>query len=350
MSPESAVDVLAVRDGRGSAYAELSRRVRQAGLLDRRPGYYAVKIGVNLALLAVGWTAFWLLGDSWLQVIVAAFLALVFTQLAFVGHDAGHRQIFARRRTNAVVGLLHGNLLVGLSYDWWVDKHNRHHAHPNEEDHDPDIGAGVISFLDSHALARRGLGRVVVRYQAYLFFPILFLEALHLHYASVRAVLRGGVRSRRIETTLLGVHLVGYLAALLLVLSPSQALVFFAVHQGLFGFYLGISFAPNHKGMPIVTEQDGLDFLHRQVLTSRDVRGGRFVDFVFGGLNHQIEHHLFPSMPRPSLRRATVLIRTFCLEHGVPYRESGLLRSYAEALHHLHVVGTAGRGTPSSTG
>jgi fatty acid desaturase len=325
--------------GRGSDYAELSRRVKQAGLLDRRPAYYAAKMIVNGLLLVGGWAAFFLLGDSWLQLIVAAFLAVAFTQMSFIGHDAGHQQIFRRRRANRLVGLAHGNLLLGLSYDWWVSKHNRHHSHPNDVDRDPDVGAGAIAFTAEHAAARRGLGRVLARHQAYLFFPLLLLEGLHLHVASVRAVLRAGLKTQATEAALLALHFAGYLAAVLFVLSPVRALAFVAVQQGLFGLYLGCSFAPNHKGMPTVSDEDNLDFLRRQVLTSRNVRGGRFIDFLLGGLNYQIEHHLFPSMPRPSLRRAKALVRAFCLQHGLPYHESSLVGSYAQALRHLDSVG-----------
>jgi fatty acid desaturase len=329
----------------GSDYAELSGRIRQAGLLDRRPAYYAMKIGLNTVLLAAGWTAFFLLGDSWYQLIAAAWLAVVSTQVAFVGHDAGHRQIFRTRRPNDLVGLAHANLLLGVSYGWWVGKHNRHHSHPNHEDRDPDITIGAVAFTAGQARARRGLARLMASYQAYLFFPMLLGEAVHLHAASVRALLGGTVRFKRLEALLLLAHTAGYVTALLLVLSPLRAAVFVIVQQGLLGLYLGCAFAPNHKGMPVLTEQDELDFLRRQVLTSRNVRGGRLVDFVLGGLNYQIEHHLFPSLPRPSLRHAQGLVRAFCLEHGLPYCERTFVGSYTEALRHLHMVGDGIRPT-----
>jgi fatty acid desaturase len=331
--------------GRGSDYAGLSREVKQAGLLDRRPAYYALKIAANLTLFTAGWVVFALLGRSWWQLLVAVFLAVMFTQIAFVGHDAGHRQIFGSKRANDLLGHLHGGLLVGLSYVWWVDKHNRHHAHPNHEGHDPDISSGAIAFTDAHARARRGLGALLARSQAYLFFPMLLLEGLHLHVASVRGLLdrtRTSPMTTLAETTLLLTHAAGYLVALLLVLSPLQAVCFLIVQQGLFGVYMGCSFAPNHKGMPIIMGSDEkIDYLRRQVLTSRNVRGGRFIDFALGGLNYQIEHHLFPSMPRPSLRRAQALVRAYCEQHGIPYTETSLARSYTEVLRHLHAVGRA---------
>jgi fatty acid desaturase len=326
---------------RGSDYAELSRQIKQAGLFDRRPTYYAFKIAANLALFAAGWVVFALLGRSWWQLLVAVFLAVMFTQVAFVGHDAGHKQIFRSKRANDLLGHLHGGLLVGLSYGWWVDKHNRHHSHPNHEGRDPDIASGAIAFTQEQARARRGLGALLARSQAYLFFPMLLLEGLNLHVASVRALLdRTGTPSKTkpAEAAMLIAHTAAYLTALFLVLSPLQAVCFLLVQQGLFGFYMGCSFAPNHKGMPIFGADDKIDYLRRQVLTSRNVRGGRLTDFVLGGLNYQIEHHLFPSMPRPSLRRAQALVRACCERHGIAYTETSLAGSYGQVLRHLSAV------------
>jgi len=327
------------RMGRWSEYTQLSRQIKQAGLLERRHGWYAARISLNLALLAVGLAAFVVLGESWWQLLTAAYLAVVATQLTFVGHDAGHRQIFRSRRANDLVGLLHGNLLVGISFGWWVPKHNAHHTNPNDEDLDPDIGIAVLAFTAAQARGKHGLARMISRSQAWLFFPLLLLEAAHLHLASVKAIVRGSGRANTVEGLLLLVHLAVYVSVLVVVLTPVQALAFVVVQQGLFGLYLGCAFAPNHKGMPTLTQGDQLDFLRRQVLTSRNVAGSRLVDWLLGGLNYQIEHHLFPTMPRPNLRRAQPLVRAFCAQHGLPYTEASLVGSYSEALRHLHAVG-----------
>jgi fatty acid desaturase len=326
--------------GTGSDYAQLSRRVRAAGLLRRRRGYYSLKIGVNLLLLAGGWAAFFLLGRSWWQLLVAGFLAAMFAQTAFIGHDAGHRQISGSKRTDDLIGRLHANLLVGLSYGWWISKHNRHHARPNQVGRDPDISGRVIAFTADQRRGRRGLGNWLAGYQAWLFFPMLLLEGLHLHVAGIRTLLdRRGTAVQLAEGGLLAAHLAGYLAAVVLVLSPVQAGAFVVIQQGLFGIYLGCAFAPNHKGMPVLGEEAKIDFLRRQVITSRNIRGGRLTDFALGGLNYQIEHHLFPSMPRPSLRRAQEPVRAFCDARGVAYHQTGLFASYAQVLRHLHAVG-----------
>jgi len=337
--PPSAPALSAPPEARGSEYAQLSRQIKQAGLLERRPAYYICKIAVTVGLLAAGWTAFILVGNSWWQLAVAAFLAVMFTQMGFLGHDAGHRQIFGSRRANYVLGVLHGNLGIGLSYGWWVNKHNKHHAHPNTEGADPDIMLGALAFSPSQARTSGAFARLVYRYQAYLFFPLLLGEAISLHTSSIRALSSRTSRDRPLETALLAAHAVGYLTLVFLVLSPVKAVVFILVQQGLFGLYLGSSFAPNHKGMLILDADDRTDFLRRQVLTSRNVRGGWLTDFALGGLNYQIEHHLFPSMPRPNLRRSKAMIETFCSQLDLPYCESSLVGSYAQALRYLNTVG-----------
>jgi fatty acid desaturase len=110
-----------------------------------------------------------------------------------------------------------------------------------------------------------------------------------------------------------------------------------------FGVYMGCSFAPNHKGMPMLTEGDSLDFLRRQVVPSRNISGSRLVDTLLGGLNYQIEHHLFPSMPSPALRQLQPMVRRHCRQLGIPYTETGLLESYRIALRHMHQIGECAR-------
>ena len=324
---------------RGTDYAALSRQVRQAGLLKRRTRYYTWKITLTATALVLGWAAFGVLGNSWWQVGVAVFLALAFAQVGFLGHDAGHSQVFGSRRPNDLLGALCANLGTGLSYGWWNGKHRRHHAHPNTEGADPDITLSVLAFSAAQARAGRSLQRLVFRYQADLLIPMLFLEAFGLHVSSVRSLMRPAGRRRAWEATLLAAHFAAYLGAVFFVLPPVKAVVFVLVQQGLFGFYLGCSFAPNHKGMPVLAACDKTDFLRRQVLTSRNIHGGWLTDFAVGGLNYQIEHHLFPSMPRPNLRRAQPLVAAFCADQGLPYAQTSLLGSYGQALHHLAAVG-----------
>ncbi|MFI5607282.1 fatty acid desaturase family protein [Amycolatopsis sp. NPDC051903] len=329
----------------GTDFAELARLVKAAGLLGRRRFRYSARIGANLLAFAGGWVAFAFLGDSWWQLFLAAFFAMMFAQLAFIGHDAGHKQIFRTRKANDLTGLVHGGL-TGLSYGWWIATHNRHHANPNHEAEDPDVDIAALAFSRAQARGKRGFLRWVAKYQAFLFFPLLLLEGLNLHVSSVRAVWRGDLRRHKLESALLIGHLVAYLVAVFVVLSPLTGVVFIVVHQFLWGLYMGCSFAPNHKGMAMLEPGHDLDFVRKQVLTSRNIRGGAFVDFALGGLNYQIEHHLFPGMARPNLKRAQAIVQDFCARRGISYAQCSWARSYGYVLEHLHAVGAPLRAAP----
>ena len=296
-------------------------------------------------LLAAAIIVFVLIGDTWWQLFTAAGFAVLFTQIAFLGHDAAHRQIFNSGRWNDWTSLIIADLLVGLSYGWWRHKHTRHHANPNKEGSDPDIELPVISFTAEQANRRRNLvTNWLISHQGAFFFPILLLEGISLHASSISRVLqREKVERRWVEITFLTVRIGGFLLLVFLVLSPGIAVVFLVVQLGLFGFYMGASFAPNHKGMPLVPATVKMDFLRRQVLMSRNVRGSRFIDTLMGGLNYQIEHHLFPSMPRPHLRRAAPIVRAYCRALGIPYRETGLFASYVIVLRYINRVGLGQR-------
>ena len=332
-------------DRASSSFTDLAQQIRSRGLLRRRYGYYWSKLVGAPLVLAACLVVFFRVGDTWWQLFTAAVLAIVFTQIAFLGHDAAHRQIFVSGRWNDWTSLVLGDLLVGMSYGWWRHKHTRHHANPNKLGSDPDIELPVIAVTPETAARHHSPAVEWLRgHQGLLFFPILLLEGISLHASSVRRVVtRDRLERRWVEIAFLGVRMIGYLVIVFLVLSPGIAFVFLAVQLGLFGFYMGIASAPNHKGMPIVPRDLTLDFLRRQVLMSRNVRGTRMLDVAMGGLNYQIEHHLFPSMPRPHLRRAAPVIAEYCRTHDVPYTQMGLLASYAVVVRYINRVGLGER-------
>lgn len=312
-----------------SDFTELAAIVRRSGLLRRRYGYYWTKLAAVPVVLAGAILAFIWIGDTWWQLFTAAGFAVLFTQIAMLGHDAAHRQIFVSGKWNDWVSLILGDLLVGMSYGWWRHKHTRHHANPNRVGTDPDIDLPVIAFTPEQARAPRSRSaRWRVAHQGVFFFPILLLEGVSLHASGVRRVASREKLDRRwVEIGFLSIRLAGFGTLVFLVLSPGIAAVFLVVQLGLFGVYMGMVFAPNHKGMPIVPSDAKLDFLTRQVLMSRNVRGTRALDVMMGGLNYQIEHHLFPSMPRPHLRRVAPIVREYCQRHGVTYTVTGLWQS-----------------------
>ncbi|MGI8869795.1 MAG: fatty acid desaturase family protein [Mycobacteriales bacterium] len=320
-------------------FCDLVKTVQARGLMERRPDYYSVVIGVNATLLVGVFTALFFVHGLLAAAGLGIAAGIISARTLFLGHDAAHQQISNSRRTSRVLGLIHGNLLNGLSYGWWNSKHNRHHANPNDVDKDPDVGAGIVVWTREQATATSGFGRFMARNQGWFYLPLLTLEALHLKISSIRSLKRRPVAERRSEATLLVAHLAIYLSVVFLAMPPLAAVLFIGVHQAVLGLHLGLAFAPNHKGMPMPAPGSRWNHLRKQVITSRNVRGGPVVDWMLGGLNYQIEHHLFPSMPRPHLRLAQPLVRAHCRRAGLPYVETGLVESYRQALRHVHGVG-----------
>ena len=326
------------------AYTQVAQVVREGGLLRRAYAFYSW-VGVGLVLAFAGCVAgFVLLGDSWFQLLIAGALGIVFTQVAFLTHEAAHKQVLESGPANDRLARWLACGVVGISYSWWTSKHNRHHANPNRLGKDPDIEVDTISFVEEDAARARGLIAMITRRQGWLFFPLLTLEGLNLHRLGMQHLLgRGEVKSRWLELTLVVARFVLYLVPIFLVLPLGMAFAFLGVQLAVFGVYMGASFAPNHKGMPIIAADARMDFFSKQVRTSRNVRGGWWATWLMGGLNYQVEHHLFPSMPRPHLAKARRIVREHCRSLDVPYTETSLWRSYRIVIRYLNEVGLAAR-------
>ena len=318
-------------------YAELKRRLRSGGVFHRQLRYYGLQAVLSVALLAFPFALLLIWPPVWLQLIAAAFLAVAFTRLAFLFHDAGHRQIFGSPRQNDCVMLLMG-VLTGSSASWWFKTHNQHHCNPNDLDLDPSTALPILAFSEEQAWKRKGPLRSVIRFQAYYFLPLLCLEAMGARLASVLFLINGKSKYPLIEASGMVAHFVIYGSLLFALLPVDEALLFILVHQCLFGFYMGSVFAPNHKGMPIPTETMRLNFFNRQLRSSRNIKPSPLGDFWLGGLNYQIEHHLFPTIPRNKLKEARAITRHFCMEHSIPYYETSVWRAYAEVLRYFHRV------------
>ncbi|GAA5149510.1 acyl-CoA desaturase [Microbacterium pseudoresistens] len=325
------------------AYTQVSKVVRETGLLRRTPWFYvfvATLISFGFGGAIAGFVLF---GHSWFQLLIAAALGILFTQVAFLAHEAAHRQILSSGPDNDRLARVLA-AFVGMSYSWWDAKHSRHHANPNRVGKDPDIEIDTVSFIEEDAASARGIRRLITRRQGWLFFPLLTLEGLNLHYLSLKHLSgRTAVKGRWPELAMITARFALVLTPVFLLLPLGMAFAFVGVMLAVFGVYMGASFAPNHKGMPVIAPDAKLDFFSKQVRTSRNIRGGWWATWLMGGLNYQVEHHLFPSMARPHLAKTREIVREFCAVHDVPYTETSLVRSYAIVIDYLSRVGLAAR-------
>jgi fatty acid desaturase len=331
---------------RTRSFTELAQSVRGAGLNDRTHWFYLALFGGLVLALGGAVTGFVLLQDSWFQLLIAGALGILFTQFAFLGHEASHRQVLTSGPANDRLGRVLSNVFVGISYSWWMNKHTRHHGNPNRIGKDPDIALGNIAFTPEDASSATGFRAWVIRRQGWLFYPLLILVGLDLHQASIRSLFeRRKIQGRGVEIAMIAARFTVYLGVIFWLLPIGMAFAFIGVQLAVFGFYMGASFAPNHIGMPIVPADTRLDFLDKQVLTSRNVSGGWWMTALMGGLNYQIEHHLFPSMPRPHLRQARALVRQHCREHDVTYTETNLAEALTIVVRYMNDVGLAASRT-----
>lgn len=328
-------------------YQDLRRRAQAAGILER-DGWNLVPLAV--LVLTFGVAAFAILAaapGAW-RIAAVPLLVLFWIQVGFFGHDAGHNGVFPVTEHNRRLGLFCFPLVLGMAFRPWVIKHNLHHAETNVVESDPDIQHPLLAFTEEAAREKRGWVRWLVRYQAYAY-PVLALFATAGFRIDAWRYATGGAAlvqnndkydgERRIELVLLAVNLVLWLAVPSVIFGIGLWLPTFVVAQMILGFYMAFVFAPNHKGMPMYTDATRLTFLEQQVLTSRNVYGGRLVDFMYGGLNYQIEHHLFPTMSRTKFPACRTMVKRFCHDIGLVYTEESVIESCKSIFGSLDEIG-----------
>lgn len=326
-------------------FVTLQGQMKSGGLLVRRRGFYLALFSILLLAYGAAWTGFGLIGDSGFQILIAVALGVLMTQFGFLAHEAAHRQIFSTWKANDWFARLVATGLSGISYAMWQQKHTRHHSTPNMIGKDPDIRPGFVAFYDEAAASRPRSLRFIAKGQGYFLFLLLPFLGISLQVDSYRHLFsRGRVERRGLELAVLTIRICAVPVLALIFLPLPLAIAFVLVQQGVFGFYMGATFAPNHKGMKVYASGDRVDFLTRQVRSSRNITGNWAMDLLMGGLNYQIEHHLFPTMPRPALRRAAAIVQRTCAEENIPYTSTNLLTSYGIVIKYLNEVGY-GRGS-----
>jgi len=139
------------------------------------------------------------------------------------------------------------------------------------------------------------------------------------------------------EKTFLALHYI----CLLWILSNMpllNAVAYFFFAQTACGLMLALVFGLGHNGMAVYPADQRPDFWKLQVTTTRNVTSNWFVDWFCGGLQYQVEHHLFPMLPRHNLKQVHTLVESFCKEQGVTYHEAGMIDGNIEVLQHLSKI------------
>ncbi|MAE68734.1 fatty acid desaturase [bacterium] len=321
-------------------FTSLKSLVEKAGLYRKQPLFYILQSIWVVLLLTLNIFILFATQNILIQILNAVLLSFTFVQFGFLIHDTGHQQVFSRLWKNNLMGYI-CTFVLGISFSWWNNKHNTHHVHPNHEDMDPDIQFPFIVFSKERARETKGrVARFFVRNQGYAIIPIQFLMLFAFQISNIQFLLKQKAKNRLPELYLLIAHFVVYFGLVFFALGFWRGLIFILTHQLICGFYLGMVFATNHKGMPLLDEEKHPGFLRTQVLTARNIYSHPILDLFYGGLNYQIEHHLFPDMPRNMLRKTQAIVKKYCKEKSIIYHETGVIGSYVEIVQYMHEIGS----------
>lgn len=347
------------------AYRDLRGKLITGGFFKANPLYYVWKVVSTVALAVGAWVLVAWSQSLGVQMLSAFLVALFWQQCGWLAHDFLHHQVFKNRAFGDLAGIVIGNVFQGFSTAWWKNKHNTHHAVPNlvesspdAQDGDPDIDTMPIlawSLKMADRAQQYSWGPFFVKHQALLYFPILLVARISWLMQSFLFVFdsvpgaslwatkgataeRQAIKNVGLEKVGLLIHYLWYGALMLCHMSLPRAILYFLASQMMCGFLLALVFGLGHNGMAVYDADARPDFWKLQVTTTRNVTGSWLVQWFCGGLGYQVDHHLFPMIPRHRLGKLHGLVEGFCREHGVKYHETNMWEGTKEVLAHLSSV------------
>ncbi|MBI4121212.1 MAG: acyl-CoA desaturase [Parcubacteria group bacterium] len=310
-------------------YQVLLAEVQSRGLFKRTYFHYILAGGVGMLGMGLSLYALSLTDSALFQTLNAFAFAFFSVQVGMLGHDLSHEEVFESRERNRFWGMLAWGLLGGLSESRWFHKHNAHHKNPNHIGHDPDLEIPFV-FSDIQAVLRSPFYKQwVFPYQHVLFWSALFFVYPYNIAYSMKHILDNITMRTVVELVLMAVHFVITIGLPVYFLPLPVAMLFLGITFLVIGAYLGMVFAPNHKGEWMLEENEPFNWTHQVTLT-RNLYPSRLASYLFGGLNFQIEHHLFPNMPRFNYRKAQPIVEKFCKQYGLRYHQTTWVGSMRE--------------------
>ena len=322
-----------------SLYKHLRQLLRDAGCF--KPALASQLTHMSLVLIAYAGGYVFLLTNPSIpaQLATLLMLAVANVQAGYIAHEAGHGAITRNTRLANFIGHVFNTLLTALAYSHFQYIHTRHHAYCNDSGRDPDIKSEIFSLYPGALDEKRSrLGRLVSRYQHYLIWPLVSLQGFSLKADSIRT-LRTFPEETRVDQFLLVAHLLLWLALPSFFLDLSMVMVNYLLMTWFIGPYLGSVFLVNHIGTQVIGPDESMPVFMQRLITTRNLGSSRLADWFFGGINHHIEHHLFPGIPTARLARAREITRAFCAERSLPYRETSWFRAVSEVTRYLGETG-----------
>jgi fatty acid desaturase len=272
---------------------------------------------------------------GWKWLLLAPVSAVAMLTMGFLGHDAGHYALSKKAWVNDLWGQIGMTFLCGMSFGFWRSRHNQHHVRCQEIEGDPDMRFGVLfSVYPDSDNWKTPVGRMFLRVQKWAFWPLASFYWVSLRFDGIRDLFQQP-KETKIDRFLIPLHWIVLLIIPGLVFGWPAAIAAYLAMSCISSWMTASVFIPNHIGMRRLGSEDKLSYLEQQVTTSRNILNPPLLDFYYGGLNSQIEHHLFPRVPHNRYRAMRPVVRAFCAKHGLPYKEVGLYRALASVGNHL---------------
>ena len=311
-------------------FDELKNEVRKAGLLDRVPVRGSIEMVATIAsmilvyVIAVNWNM--TEGMWWAPYALALFMTIIFTRAVFISHDILHTQYFKNKSLAYKLSIPFSAFILSNSSSWWDWKHNvNHHTFCNIPQKDEDIRAMDGAFTNH----QKG-DKTWLRSTKYLvFWGAMFFMYPAFIGQSYKFVIK---RKKYTELFMMLLHWPIVWGPIFYFLPLADSLAVFLTLNLVLSGWLAFGFITNHLGCAVIEEAEGLklSWLELQMRTSRSLKGGFLVHWFYGGLNTQIEHHLFPKAPRFNLLKVQKMTREFAKRNNLAYFETTPIEAYVQ--------------------
>ncbi|XP_053515223.1 fatty acid desaturase 2-like protein FADS2B [Artibeus jamaicensis] len=318
-------------------FQELRRTLETMNMFNANLGFFFLHLIQILILEALAWLMLWYFGNGWPIIICISFLLTISqAQSSFLQHDTGHLSIFKKSKWNRLMHRFVMCHLKGLSANWWNYRHFQHHVKPNIYPKDPDIDTGPLFLLGDLQPVKYGKKKIkYIDYEKqHLYFYMIGLPLLVPIYFNLQSMQVMYLRRYWGDIAWVSSFYIRYF-------------ITFGPFYGIFGTMLLIYLVKflespwiayviqmSHIPMKMSTEENR-DWLSTQVLATCNVEQSFFNDWFTGHLNFQIEHHLFPTMPRHNYHKAAPLVRSLCAKHGLQYVNKPMLKAFGDIIRAL---------------
>ncbi|KAJ9171454.1 hypothetical protein P3X46_014821 [Hevea brasiliensis] len=298
----------------------------------------------------------------WAHMGSAVFLGILWIQSAYVGHDSGHYQVMLSPRFNKLAQLLSGNCLTGISIAWWKWTHNAHHLACNSLDYDPDlqhipvlaVSSHLFNSIRSYFYGRKmifdPLARFLVSYQHLTFYPVMCVARVNL-YLQTFLLLFSTRKVPDRALNIMGILVFWTWFPLLVSCLPDwPERVMFVLTSFAVTSLQHVQFCLNHFSANVyLGPPNGNDWFEKQTSGTLDISCSSWMDWMYGGLQFQLEHHLFPRLPRCQLRRVSPLVRDLCKKHNLPYRSLSFWEANISTIRTLRTAALQARDLTNPT-